>query len=234
MNKNREARSKARLKWFLDFIYLDIDYLSRADFLKLLVDVGSIIYDPYLTQLGTGKFPFADTPYMRQEIKEHQSYLKQILDGILGSGAMPHEIATTGKSLRDLAQIREFFKDVQGKVRGSIAMTHKILQVKDRVFLVPASNRVALLTQFMASLSPFSLNDIKQCEREDCGRDFFRATKKEKRYCSNKCAWVVGSRKRREANAKKEREKKRLSYERRKKRELGPNIKIQARKRKEG
>ncbi len=86
---------------------------------------------------------------------------------------------------------------------------------------------------FVDAFFPFSVSDIRRCEREDCGRYFLKATKKEKRYCSNKCAWVVASRKRRETSAEKERESKRRSYERRRKRELGPKVKVQARKRKE-
>ncbi|MEJ2182616.1 MAG: cyclic nucleotide-binding domain-containing protein [Nitrospirota bacterium] len=43
----------------------------------------------------------------------------------------------------------------------------------------------------------FPLGDIRQCQREDCDNYFLRATAKEKRFCSNKCGWVVSARERR-------------------------------------
>lgn len=111
--------------------------------------------------------------------------------------------------------------------KGIYELPMNIAVYKGRVCLTVIEKREMLTYAFVDALTPFSLSDIRRCEREDCGRYFLKATKKEKRYCSNKCAWVVASRKRRENNAEKEREKKRLSYERRRKRELGPHVKIQ-------
>jgi hypothetical protein len=213
-NKRIDARSKARLKWFLDFLYLDVDSLSPADFFKLLADLGNIAKPELLLKDG-GKFPWVDSPQERQKVKGYQEDLMKELEHILG-----------------MAQ----FSKSQGKAisEGTLEIAQIITVTGDRVSLSLERIEDSLRTEFLQSLSPFSLNDIKKCEREDCGRYFLKATKKEKRYCSNKCAWVVGSRKRRAAYPKKERERKRLSYERRKRRELGPRVRVQTRKTKEG
>lgn len=46
-------------------------------------------------------------------------------------------------------------------------------------------------------LKDFSLSGIKRCKREDCERWFFQPGKKEKRFCSNRCALIVNKRKKR-------------------------------------
>jgi hypothetical protein len=85
----------------------------------------------------------------------------------------------------------------------SFEMTLRIIVFDKGIHLMAAEPKDALVAEFVNSLKPFSLTDIRRCERKDCGKYFLKATKKEKRYCSNKCAWVMASRKRREANSEK-------------------------------
>jgi len=53
-----------------------------------------------------------------------------------------------------------------------------------------------LLLEVTHLLSQFPLSDIRQCERSDCRAYFLKATQKEKHFCTNKCVWIVNSRKR--------------------------------------
>ena len=222
MNKNRQARSKARLKWFLDFLYLDVDSLSRADFFKLLADLGTISRDPFLSFEASKQFSWVDSPEKRQEIKEYRDHLKTAFEHILNLWEL--------RRLEEGSDIEEIF-DRERKI-GSFKMALTMTILEDRVFFLPPQIKDTLVYEFVHSLNPFSLNHIRKCEREDCGKYFLKATKKEKRYCSNKCAWVMASRKRRASNPAKEKEKKRKSYERRMKRKYGPNVKIQRKTRK--
>jgi hypothetical protein len=91
-----------------------------------------------------------------------------------------------------------------------------------------------LLWDFLSLLGQFKLSQIRKCQREDCGKYYLKATKKEKRYCSNKCAWVMASRQRQKEQPEKEREKKRESYKKKIDRVHGKIMRIQKRVRKEG
>lgn len=191
-DKRIDVRSKAQ--WFLDFLYVDIDSLSRAEFLKLLVDFEDIFRGPFIPFWAEGfrdeaaqypwfpRMPMVDTSILRQELKGYQQHLKKLLKSILD--------ALKSTKLR--------------KTIIRLEMPFSIAISEDRIALFAGKTRDALTAEFVNALKHFSLNDIKKCERRDCGRYFLKATKKEKRYCSNKCAWVMASRKRREARKGKE------------------------------
>lgn len=178
MREEVTPHTKARLKWFLEFLNVDINSLPRRDFLVLLLDMGEW-WSPYIP-----KFPGADSEDMRQEIKGYQKHLRWMLDIIL-----------------DEEKARHIDRPLE-----SFQMGQQVKRVEGRAFLIPASRKDQLLTAFFRALEPFLLDDIRRCERNDCGKFFLRATKKEKHYCSNNCAWIVASRKKR-AEAKNEAEK---------------------------
>ena len=194
-------KDKVRLMWFLDFLTIDIDNLPRGDFFKLLVDIGSTFYHMFLVHAENGKFPFADTPNMRKEVKESQEHLKKILDSLLGAETGPHALFVMG-SVEGWGEPSEIRQDLRGTVISTVTIEEKIVKVKDKVFMIPGSTKDTMLTYFILSLADFSLDDIKRCMREDCGKYFLKAHKKEKRYCSDRCAWVVNSRERRKAGTK--------------------------------
>jgi len=83
---------------------------------------------------------------------------------------------------------------------------------------------------FFESLHNINLFDIRRCDREDCHKYFYRATAKEKNYCSNKCIWVVNSSKRRARDREAENER-RLGQYKKKVKKTHPKAKVTRRKR---
>jgi len=204
-DKRIDVRSKARLRWFLDFLYVDIDSLPRADFFKLLVELGSMIRKAEFSLLGSPEIPWGDSEEMRQDIKEYQRHAKENLEVILCLAKGERAFL----SLEEVCKLDWNDPNTLQKlgISETMEMSLRVVVEEDRVGLAPTDDRDALTYALIEALNPFSLNDIRKCEREDCGRYFLKATKKEKHYCSNKCAWVMASRKRRENNAEKERER---------------------------
>lgn len=196
----------------------EINARSRSSakwfFSFLYIDIDSLSHKDFLKLLldlgelwnpHISPLPPSDSPDMRKEIKEYQDYLKRILDTILKRG-------TDG-------------------VVDAIPMNQQIKCVGGRIFLIPVKKKNTLLIEFISSLEPFSLDNIGKCERKDCGSYYLKTTRKEKHFCSNKCAWVVASRKRRAVDSKKKSENNHQSYVKRKKREVGPNVKVARKKR---
>lgn len=192
-----DPQLKARVKWFLDFLYVDIESLPHAEFLKCLVDLEEIFsgaFSPFGVEglwdekAGiTREFRIYtfDSPDYRRLIKGFQEYLKEIFNSILSG-------LDSNKPIKPLSRFQ---------------MTITIMIRGDKIALFSPRPKDALAVAFANALKPFSLYDIKKCGREDCERYFLKATKKEKRYCSNECAWVMASRKRREADSKKKKER---------------------------
>ncbi len=89
-------------------------------------------------------------------------------------------------------------------------------RVGDMVF--PFFSKVGdkLLYDFVIALRHFPIHLIKRCQREDCGGYFLKSGKKEKRYCSNRCAWVMASRERWKLQPDVEKEKRREYYRKKK------------------
>jgi len=83
---------------------------------------------------------------------------------------------------------------------------------------------------FFAGLRSINLFDMRRCERQDCPKFFYRATAKEKHFCSNKCIWVVKSRERRAKDPKKENERRHQQYKKKVKK-THPKAKVERRKR---
>ena len=83
-------------------------------------------------------------------------------------------------------------------------------------------------------LSKFPLSSIKKCANEPFGNFFVKTTKREKIYCSQRCAWQQTARKARKDGGEEYRKKQRKVMQKRyveeQKKKHGPNVKVQRRK----
>lgn len=171
-------------------------------------------------------------PRYRWDEEEERAYQALESEKDIGSlFTVGEDIARLGIEGKPLPQWPQW---VQAYVAKSHTLEVHILADKDNVLPFFPKPEDKLLLEFTSLLQRFSLSSIRKCQREDCGAYFLKATKKEKRYCSNKCAWVMASRERRKVQPEKEREKKRESYYQRKRREIGPKVKVHRRPRREG
>jgi len=190
----------------------------------------------------------------RQQTKEIKKILKGLLEKILSVSKKPKKLmirplfkitpeyfegeyegedwGRAGVALESIirseVQRKPISKWAKDYIASTFPMEMKILTDGDMVFTYFPKPEDKLVLEFSSLLGQFPLTSIHRCQREDCGAYFLKATKKEKRYCSNKCAWVMASRER-AIQQEEEKEKKRKSYERKRKREVGPNVKIKRR-----
>ncbi|MBM4287113.1 MAG: hypothetical protein FJ135_03000 [Deltaproteobacteria bacterium] len=182
---------KGRLQWFFDFLSRDIDSLPHLDALVVLYGLKRITDKTYLTKDDEIKTVFQDGTFERKGLKEVQGLLKEILEGVLECKKKilpPKDNETAISRAIRLAQ-RYYVKNIE--LRMVIYVENK------KVRMEAFDNNYVILSKFLDDLGHFSVESIRICEREDCNKYFLKATAKDKRYCSNKCAWVINARKKR-------------------------------------
>jgi hypothetical protein len=210
---------KGRLSWFLNFLNLDIDSIPRLDLIALDYGLHALRDEIDLKREPDPEKVFADDPQRRGELKEIQNLLREVLEGIF---ACKDKIIPGPKGESSLQRARRLSKRFMVKS----FQTELHLSIKGEKLIVKAAKEIdQLFLQFVNDLSQFSVDAIRVCDRPDCLNFFLKRTQKEKKYCSDKCAWVMNSRIRRAENPDKDREKKRKSYERKIAREI-PGAKV--------
>lgn len=222
MTKNL-SNPKRRLSFFLDFINLKIgDRLSNDKLFAIWTDLRTIAYGRF----GAPELPdhlLVKWEERRKEAKEIQSVLRLALEKTL--------------SFQPKTPVRRVIRTKTESEPGSDSpyrfnMTVEIKAAEGKRFFPFSNFQEILLWEFFSALKQFPLDLIQKCEREDCGGFFLKSTK-ERRYCSAKCAWILARRKARKENPEKEREKLRQYYFEKRKREVGPDVVIRKRRRKE-
>jgi hypothetical protein len=253
---------KGRLKWFLDFISAKIDKLSDREVFNLWIELREIAYGDlgvlairdvdlikwnekrneaqqlqgYLKGLLEKILAVSKEPkkHMIRPISAEREM--EIADKNIDGQVDDDEISGFHNVLGDIIS-----SDAQGKnmsewaatyVADSLNLKVKILANDESVVAFFTRLQDKLILEFCSLLGHFPLSYILKCQRVDCGAYFLKATKKEKHYCSNKCAWVMASRERRKVQPEEERSKKRESYYK-KVRIDHPKARIQKRTRKE-
>jgi len=251
MDKKPES-PKRKLQWYLDFINSTIDGFTNTELFDLWGKLRENIYG----RLGVFAIPDSEMVKWedrKKQAKEFQALLKTSLQKILNAYDVakkkvipfsgPFDIAEDlgVEEIAPLLKLTSTFglqkkplpKALEKYTPIVYPLEMRVMVSGERIFLHFAKPEEKLLMEFVAVLGQFDLNLIQKCQRPDCRGYFLKGTKKEKRYCSNKCAWVMASRERRTIQPEREKEKKRRSYERRKKKEVGPNVKVTRRLRKE-
>jgi len=70
----------------------------------------------------------------------------------------------------------------------------EVQRVGEKVSLVFSKLEDKLVFDFITALTHFPINLIQRCQHEDCGGYFLKGSKKEKRFCSKRCDWIMASR----------------------------------------
>jgi hypothetical protein len=231
--------AKGRLHWFLELINADVDSMSVSEIIGLWEELREIAYGS-LGLFAIPDHALVKWEERKKEAKRIQNVLKSAFEKIIAVSKKPKKVKISPiygdfevleKALDDLepketGRIGEALKCIissesQNKpvptwakdfIASTSTMEMKILGDGDDVYPYFSRPEDKLLLEFSSLLTQFPLSSIQRCQREDCQKYFLRATQKRKRYCSNKCAWVVASRERRNVQPEKEREKKRESY----------------------
>lgn len=216
---------KKRLQWFLGFSNLNINTLPNDKLFGVWTELRSILYGPLGVLVITDEY-LVKWNESRAKLEKIQNELRKCLERILHlyeqslQGYVrpvfsePDEIEETHKFVeekglsgftsvvRDIVSARLKNQNIPERAKRFIAYSlyfeKDILVCGERVFILQAKAEKVALQEFLNSLKEFPLSLIQRCQREDCKGYFLKSTKKEKRYCSNKCAWVMAQRRRRQ------------------------------------
>ncbi|MGO8990400.1 MAG: hypothetical protein ACLQGU_03955 [bacterium] len=206
--------AKRTLTWSLNFMNLDLKRLSEKDLFVLWTEIRGRVYG------DQGPSRISDESLVkweqrRKQGEEIQKWLRGALDTLLnpithkpGRRVMPspgqkfHVSALEKLSQNEITLILPF--EIEAK------------RVGDLVFPFFSNVRDKILYDFVIALRHVPIHLIKRCQREDCGGYFLKSDKKEKRYCSNRCAWVMASRERWKLQPDVEKEKRREYYRKKK------------------
>jgi len=152
-------------------------------------------------KINLDRFLPGDTPFWRKEVKSLHGRIKAFFDRIFEE-----------KEKRDLDY-------AEGILDFKVILMVHVYQ--GDIYVGRGSNKYDLeyrIAELIYRCSPpgkiwtlgieHSLQNLKKCQALGCQKYFWQVHKKEKNYCSNKCAWVAYSRFRREEE-KKDRAKKR-------------------------
>jgi len=217
MQQNRVI-AKKQLRWFLNFMNLNLDKLSDKDLFVLWMDIRERVYGDRGSLFITDQ-SLLEWGKRRVELKEIQNLLGNILRNILH----PIKISPVlNKPLRritlDIEKPRRSIPGEGSSGRRSPILTRpfsiEVRRAGERVFLYFSKLEDKLVFDFVTALTYFPTGLIQRCQRQDCGGYFLKGTKKEKRYCSKRCAWIMASRERWKSQPEVEKRKRREYYRR--------------------
>lgn len=176
------------LLWVLNFINQDIDKMKTGDFLKISSEMEEIFLRPCGINLWKDEKPekklktnegFIDNSETRGIVKDTQKIIKEVVEWL-------YTPKPKSEVLRYPVEyfVQRFDGDLLVFKRDLEGSTNKVL---------PAI--VAELFYKCSSVSQEndfgfhrSLKNLKKCQAPECNNFFWQAHKKEKNYCSNKCA----------------------------------------------
>jgi hypothetical protein len=210
MDKFRTERQ--RLMWMIDFANQNIKELSTGDFLKAHAEMQENIKSLYSQiafekgedrlvfdgerafSIEGGGYSLEDTPQARQILFRIQDRLRAILETICDAQEdaqeavdveIPRSMSSHKGTLKIIIMPGGLFA---GRVATKIDLMYEI--VKLLYDCSPPTQRVSGI--------PFhSIKNLKRCQIPECNKFFWQAHKKEKHFCSNKCAWIAHSRSKR-------------------------------------
>jgi hypothetical protein len=241
---------KGRINWFLNFANSRIEGLSHREMFGLWTELRDIAFGE-IGRHAIRDRSLVNWPEKREQAIKSQKLIRDCLGRVLTVAKQPkkhmitpifsesefpdpdeEDLGRMGTALEDIilseTQSRPISKWAGDYVAYALEAEMKVLADGEKVLVAIGKPEVKLLLEFLSSLSQISLNLLQTCQREDCSNYFYKATKKEKRYCSNRCAWIVASRERRKTQPDREKERKKESYKKGKVRETGhKNLKIQ-------
>ena len=201
--EQKSINSKDRLKWYLKFLNLKIEQLSEKELFGIWAEIRKVVYEEY----GPSIMPDASLVAWEERRKQAgaiQDLLKNSLKKIMNPTLIS---LTLKKPLKKIDIASSHPKPTEGteyELPNNILRHHaftqhfeiKVMAMDQKVFIYFPKLEDKLLLDFTSLLEEFPLNLIRRCQREDCGAYFLKGTKREKRYCSDQCAWVLASRRR--------------------------------------
>jgi hypothetical protein len=217
MQPNR-VKAKRELRWFLNFLNLDVDKLSNKDLIVWWMDIRERAYGEQGSLFITDR-SLLEWGGRKAQLKEVQNLLRNLLHQILSPVKISKILNKPMRGITpDIEQPSKLISDEKGSGRRPPVLTHpfkmEVQRIGDKVYFIFSKLEDNLVFDFVNALTHFPVNLVQRCQREDCGGYFLKGTKKEKRFCSNKCAWIMASRERWKSQPEVEKRKRREYYRR--------------------
>jgi hypothetical protein len=242
------------LAWVIDFIQEDLDSMGPEETLNRLFQLETFVFKRKLTRsrkdayrLG-GRGLRAPKPVEISELLD-QTKQMSLIQGRLRDFFFGY-IWPVIEGEREKAAIRRRAEEIPKEkghhmtileqlARDATSKQHKYRAVS-RIRKAPMTEKIEVqetvlggrdqqaVHELKSLVNGLDLNAIVHCD--ECKRLFLNTTKRRKRFCIPKCSWRFNARKKREQNPEtyreKQREVMRERYAARRKRELGPNVKV--------
>ncbi len=187
-------KAKQKLACLINLINMDIANLNRGDLLKVISDLTELGmgYEYRLfSGISNGKavLDLRELPDAKKKLQEIHNRLKSFLEKILST-----------KNRRIGSKDSRF--EISFQTKKSIGSSSGSLIVSEEAGRYDLEFDFAKLilecfpwhkNEFGNPEPCISLDDIRQCAAPGCNKYFLRLYKKEKAFCSNKCAWRVYS-----------------------------------------
>lgn len=204
-----------RLKWYLNFVSLDLNELKEGELTKLMVELRSMTLlrgrerAGILTKTEQKLVTDLKTEYFANESSESKAHSysiftecqKHLRDFIyttlnkskeeyyFGGFLLESTIEKSGSFVTKKNMLSESLADSAAKYSISL-MVKRDSSSQEDVFYVSENNTtkqvVVFINDFLDCLNGIPVDSIKKCP--ECGHWFYQPTKKEKIYCNNKCA----------------------------------------------
>ena len=219
-----------KARWLSQFLSTDIEKIATSDFAKLSYEFFCFVQGEKTANL-MGPGIYTDTEGKREMFGLLQQELSKILGLVV---RWKNEAANRGQ--RHDPRLLPGAWDPKAKPKAYFDLKYVVNVYEDELWLEHDKNELIspMFFSLFNLLSKFTLSSIKTCANEPCGTFFIQTTKREKIYCSQRCAWQQTSRKVRRAGGdeyrKKQRKVMRKRYDKKQKEKLGPNVKVQRRK----
>jgi hypothetical protein len=213
MDQNLIA-AKRTLTWSLNFVNLDLKKLSQENLFLLWTEIRERVYGDQGPSFISDE-SLVKWEERRKQGEEIQNLLRRALDILLNP--IPNKPGRrVMQSPGQKFHVSAWGKHSQKEITLTLPFSIEAKRVGDMVFPFFSNVGDKLLYDFVIALRHFPIHLIKRCQREDCGGHFLKSGKKEKRYCSNRCAWVMASRERWKLQPDVEKEKRREYYRKKK------------------
>jgi len=218
-----------KARWLSQFLSADIDKLAPPDFAKLSYEFFCFVHGEKTAYL-LGPGIYTDTDGKREMFRELQEESRRMLEMVVRwRDEQPNSVERPDPRYLPGAW------GPQAKPKAHFDLTYTVNVFQDELWLDHDKEKLVgpMLFSFFRLVSRFPLSSIKTCANEPCGNFFIQTTKREKIYCSQRCAWQqTARRKRRDEGAeyrKKQRKVMQKRYVEEQKKKHGPNVKVQRR-----
>lgn len=194
---------RKQLDWLLTFLNSDLKKLEKEEPVKFKKAARDTVYYLYKAELQSYWGESDEQKAQLSEFKEKpiedidETYLKEKLgvDIFTIQDRLQSGMGELFKDLDRLSSGKETSKDIL--IAKNVKIRKCLTIIKGKFVVTEGTdglNTDVLLYNIMDSLNGLSTKMIKRCADSDCRNWFIQKTRRKRKYCSNRCAARIGTR----------------------------------------